>query len=397
GAMFDRDYGLEGGLCMTPYSAARSDRGTCSNGSLAYPQSASQGLAENGFIRYGGPSSWSLQYPNGLPCNMSAAGSDPESISSLSPKSYTSDTLASEVLPYTPDTSNDGASSSGSWERFHASSYPANKASSPEYPVTMEIMSSARGPQLSPTNLGTANTSSAAGAIHTYGLPSPYDGASRFESEYSCSQNSSPGSSPSYTPGMPYSQAAMASRADESQSGRPFHGLPNPYQPYGNNSMPQQVAAWLGAGTKASSRQHFQVSRPADSQAQRKADDQILLEGKRSGLTYKEISKKMTVKCAESTLRGRYRSLTKARKDRQLNIRRLTLILTITKIKLMNQFVDDELHRIDAHQHMTLSYDQRLAKVPWKKVADRIYAKGGSYHFGNSTCKRKYTELHPSP
>jgi hypothetical protein len=53
-----------------------------------------------------------------------------------------------------------------------------------------------------------------------------------------------------------------------------------------------------------------------DAQAQRRADDDILLEGKRNGLTYKEIRKKMTVKCAESTLRGRYRSLTKARKDR---------------------------------------------------------------------------------
>jgi hypothetical protein len=45
-------------------------------------------------------------------------------------------------------------------------------------------------------------------------------------------------------------------------------------------------------------------------------EDRILLEGKRRGLTYKEIKKKMHTNVAESTLRGRYRSLTKARKDR---------------------------------------------------------------------------------
>lgn len=48
----------------------------------------------------------------------------------------------------------------------------------------------------------------------------------------------------------------------------------------------------------------------------RTMEDQILLDGKRSGLTYKEIRKRMPSKIAESTLRGRYRSLTKARKDR---------------------------------------------------------------------------------
>jgi hypothetical protein len=43
----------------------------------------------------------------------------------------------------------------------------------------------------------------------------------------------------------------------------------------------------------------------------------VLIEGKRRGETYKEIKLKMVgKKPAESTLRGRYRSLTKARKDR---------------------------------------------------------------------------------
>jgi hypothetical protein len=55
---------------------------------------------------------------------------------------------------------------------------------------------------------------------------------------------------------------------------------------------------------------------PPTANTQRTKEDQILLEGKRAGLTYKEIKRQMNSKVAESTLRGRYRSLTKERKDR---------------------------------------------------------------------------------
>jgi hypothetical protein len=59
------------------------------------------------------------------------------------------------------------------------------------------------------------------------------------------------------------------------------------------------------------------MSRSAGAQAQREHNDQVLIEGKKRGETYKEIKLRMIgEKPAESTLRGRYRSLTKARKDR---------------------------------------------------------------------------------
>jgi hypothetical protein len=60
----------------------------------------------------------------------------------------------------------------------------------------------------------------------------------------------------------------------------------------------------------------FQVARTVETQAQRRAEDHILVEGKAKGLTYKEIRKKLGTHVAESTLRGRYRSLMKPRKDR---------------------------------------------------------------------------------
>jgi hypothetical protein len=63
-------------------------------------------------------------------------------------------------------------------------------------------------------------------------------------------------------------------------------------------------------------RNRLQSTLPMDTHALRENDDKILLEGKRNGLTYKQIGKRMHKQCAESTLRGRYRSLTKARKDR---------------------------------------------------------------------------------
>lgn len=59
------------------------------------------------------------------------------------------------------------------------------------------------------------------------------------------------------------------------------------------------------------------------------------------------------------------------------------------QLNLLRKFVQKDLDRIDT----SLSFDQRLAKVQWKKVADRIAREGGSYQFGNSTCKQKYREI----
>jgi hypothetical protein len=56
-----------------------------------------------------------------------------------------------------------------------------------------------------------------------------------------------------------------------------------------------------------------------------------------------------------------------------------------------------DLDRIESNHHNSLSYSQKLAKVQWKKIAEAIGTNGGSYHFGNSTCKRKWLEIHPTP
>jgi hypothetical protein len=72
------------------------------------------------------------------------------------------------------------------------------------------------------------------------------------------------------------------------------------------------------------------------------------------------------------------------------------LELTKMKIKLLKECVQQELNRINTHGHQSLTYNQKLGKVQWKKVADYIY-KFGSYQFGNATCKRKWVEVNSGP
>ena len=48
----------------------------------------------------------------------------------------------------------------------------------------------------------------------------------------------------------------------------------------------------------------------------RKTEDCFLVTSRRAGMSYKEIRRKGGLQAAESTLRGRFRALTKARKDR---------------------------------------------------------------------------------
>jgi hypothetical protein len=72
-------------------------------------------------------------------------------------------------------------------------------------------------------------------------------------------------------------------------------------------------------------------------------------------------------------------------------------VLRQTQIDLLNQVVEREFDRIESNLQNpnSLSFDQKLVKVPWKKVAEFIDEQGGSYHFGNSTCKRKWLEVNP--
>lgn len=38
-------------------------------------------------------------------------------------------------------------------------------------------------------------------------------------------------------------------------------------------------------------------------------------------------------------------------------------------------------------------FQDSKGKVPWKKVTEHIYRSGGSYKFGNATCRKRWDEL----
>lgn len=63
------------------------------------------------------------------------------------------------------------------------------------------------------------------------------------------------------------------------------------------------------------------------------------------------------------------------------------------QVRLLRKIVRSELRGLDdvCYRHSTQA--QRLAKLSWKRVAEYIAESGGSYHFGNSTCKKKWAEI----
>jgi len=68
--------------------------------------------------------------------------------------------------------------------------------------------------------------------------------------------------------------------------------------------------------------------------------------------------------------------------------------LTHRQLQLLNETVQQEFDRIESNLQnpYSLSFEQKILKVAWKKVAEFIADNGGSYHFGNATCKRKWLE-----
>ncbi|KAF9894323.1 hypothetical protein FE257_007826 [Aspergillus nanangensis] len=141
---------------------------------------------------------------------------------------------------------------------------------------------------------------------------------------------------------------------------------------------------------------HFQTDRFDKRQTPSPADTKnaFLIECKRRGLSYKDIKRIGDFKEAESTLRGRFRTLTKTKEQRvrkpqwhEKDIRLLCEAVAICS---------------EPDKPVNPSYGpwyrQRTVtqppKVSWKKVAQYIWSHGGSYHFGNATCKRKWCEVH---
>ncbi|OJD35799.1 uncharacterized protein BKCO1_15000155 [Diplodia corticola] len=127
--------------------------------------------------------------------------------------------------------------------------------------------------------------------------------------------------------------------------------------------------------------------------AKRARQDDLLVQWKKAGMSYRQIREKGGFSEAESTLRGRYRTLTKRREERvrrplwtQMDIRLLREGTHMLVAAALYPGMDVEEVEVD-------EADVDANKVPWKKVADYIWQNGGSYHFGNATCKKRWLKI----
>ncbi|KAK8008443.1 hypothetical protein PG991_010994 [Apiospora marii] len=119
-------------------------------------------------------------------------------------------------------------------------------------------------------------------------------------------------------------------------------------------------------------------SEVAKANAERAKKDEFLVQSKRAGMTYREIRRKGNFTEAESTLRGRYRTLTK---DKNARVRK-------------PEFLDNDIILLKKAVHELAKGDSPTkSRIPWKQVAEYISNNGGSYHFGNATCRKKWDEL----
>ncbi|QKX54070.1 uncharacterized protein TRUGW13939_01153 [Talaromyces rugulosus] len=146
--------------------------------------------------------------------------------------------------------------------------------------------------------------------------------------------------------------------------------------------------------------QHGHPVWPLDTKAKKNT---YLLEGKKRGLSYRKIKEFGEISDAESTLRGRYRMLTKTADER---VRRP--VWEEKDLQLLHQGV--KLHT-DGRQRRRRESSRRTSiasmsgyssedrnagtepRISWKGVAEYITQNGGSYKFGYATCKRKWEEL----
>ncbi|KAF4459667.1 hypothetical protein FALBO_13570 [Fusarium albosuccineum] len=151
----------------------------------------------------------------------------------------------------------------------------------------------------------------------------------------------------------------------------------NRRRPRRNNNNGQ--AAFPGVvplGRKCFNANEFNL--PPPDQENDSERDKYLLSGRAWGLTYKTIKQWGGFPDAESTLRGRFRALTKNTQDRVRKPR----------------WEAADFHALDtALINLATAQNGRLGKIPWKNVADEMVRLGGTYHFGAGTVSKMYSQV----
>ncbi|KAJ6000020.1 hypothetical protein N7481_000429 [Penicillium waksmanii] len=179
-----------------------------------------------------------------------------------------------------------------------------------------------------------------------------------------------------------------------------------------------QPQGWTDHNTPSIHGSHISSPEPLVRPTSRLCGNAFLVECKRKGLSYKEIKRIGGFKEAESTLRGRYRTLTKSKDQRvrkpkwsDADIQLLCEGVDLYTEKSVRPYLaanaaiaamntSPSAITTPASVSVPAQYQQMQAqayqspKIPWKKVSEHISANGGSYQFGNATCKKKWYEIH---
>ncbi|KAK5011456.1 hypothetical protein LTR28_002625 [Elasticomyces elasticus] len=124
---------------------------------------------------------------------------------------------------------------------------------------------------------------------------------------------------------------------------------------------------------------------------QKKHQDFLLKDGKARGMSYKQMKSEYGWSDPEPTLRGRYRNLIKRPEER---VRRPIELLISAVFELAKPVGPGGVPK--ASYVGAGRFGSGRFKIAWKDVAARIKENGGSYMFGNSTCKKKWVELRAS-
>jgi hypothetical protein len=276
------------------------DEPMLSNHELLYSNDASQNTL-NKVTNFGNSTSW-------LSNSMMNTAPSPSADILLSPASPFSDVKhtyspGSEYSPATPSHNRTG--------------YGAKVSPGFVSPKPQSVIEQYTGSAAIQQGLGVSMTSAG-----SFTMSNTFDNATMYGSEHSCeqSQSSSPGMISWFPPGYVGEKAAIAQHSRDDQADTPlFDRHSNPYLAPLDRGSRQRQAQWSNKNA-VPSLSHFQtrfMALPTDHEkAQRSEDDKILLKMKSDGYTYKDIRKKLGRQVAESTLRGRYRSLTKPRSAR---------------------------------------------------------------------------------
>ncbi|KAL2009949.1 hypothetical protein VTN00DRAFT_5756 [Thermoascus crustaceus] len=123
--------------------------------------------------------------------------------------------------------------------------------------------------------------------------------------------------------------------------------------------------------------------------------DAFLIQCKRRGMSYKDIKKIGGFEEAESTLRGRFRTLTKRKEQRVRKPQWQEKDVQLLR-EAVRACTQPSKTKPGSSQRPLDAFPEnvRPSKVSWKKVGEYIWNHGGSYHFGNATCKKKWCEIY---